>query len=144
MGKRSFVCRSSLGGESSLLFILLFFVFGFFVVVLCCYFDLWGNLVSAKFFFKMVYVWSITRHLKFTFPYHFYINMTLYRLKSLFMLILFYIFFLKISEEDALLIKYLPCTMCIFLRNTGKHDMCSGQKSDIVWWYIFRSYCSFK
>ena len=30
-----------------------------------------------------------------------------------------------ISEEDALLVKYLSCTICIFLRNTGKHDMCN-------------------
>ena len=58
--------------------------------------------------------------------------MTLSRLKSLFKLIFFSYFCLKISEEDALIVKYLPCTMCIFLRNTGKHDMCSGQKSDIV------------
>ena len=51
-------------------------------------------------------------------------------------------FCVGISEEDALLVQYVSCTMCIFLRNTGKHDMCSGQKSDIVWCYIFRSYCS--
>ena len=43
-------------------------------------------------FFKMVYVSWIASHLKFTFPYHFYINMTLSRLKSLFMLIFFCIF----------------------------------------------------
>ena len=35
------------------------------------------------------------------------------------------------------------CKFCIFLRSTGKHDMYSGQKSDIVWCDIFRSYCSF-
>ena len=39
----------------------------------------------------------------------------------------FFIYFcLEISEDNALLVKYLSCTMCIFLRNTGKHDMCSG------------------
>ena len=37
-----------------------------------------------------------------------------------------------IFQEDALLVQYISCTMCILLRNTGKHDMCSGQKSDIV------------
>ena len=34
--------------------------------------------------------------------------------------------------EDVLLVQYVLCTMCIFVRNTGKPDMCSGQKSDIV------------
>ena len=53
-------------------------------------------------------------------------------------------FCLKISEEDALLVKYLSCTMLIFLSNIGMHDICSGETSDIVWCYIFRSYCSFK
>ena len=52
-------------------------------------------------------------------------------------------FCLRISEEDALLVKYISCKFCIFLRSTGKHDMCSAQKSDIVWGDIFRSYCSF-
>ena len=50
----------------------------------------------------------------------------------LFMLIFFTYFCLGISEEDALFVKYLSCTICIFLRNTGSYDMCSGQKSDIV------------
>ena len=123
---------------------ILLFQFLAFVVVLFWCFDLWGYCVSAKIFFiKMVYVSWIASHLKFTFPDHFYINMTLSRLTSLFILIFFYIFCLKISEEDALLVKYLSCKICIFLRNTGKHDMCSGQKWDIVWCYIFRSYCSF-
>ena len=58
--------------------------------------------------------------------------MTLSRLTSLFMLKIFTYFCLKISEEDALLVKYLSHIMCIFLRNMGKHGMCSGQKSDIV------------
>ena len=147
MGKRSFICRSSLGGESSLHVYTTFLSYWLFVVVLCWCFDLWGYCVCAKicfFFLKMVYVWQIASHLKFTFPDHFDINMTLSWLKSLFMLIFCYIFGLKTCEEDALLVKYLPCTMCIFVRNTGKHEMCSGQTSDIVWCYIFRSYCSFK
>ena len=90
------------------------------------------SLSQNIFFSKMVYVSGIASHLKFTFPYHFYINMTLSRLISLFMLIFFTGFCLGISEEDALLVKYLSGTICIFLRNIGKHDMCSGQKSDIV------------
>ena len=63
---------------------------------------------------------------------YFYINVTLFRLIYLFMLIFFTYFCLGISEEDALLVKYQSCTICICLRNTAKHDMCSGQKSDIV------------
>ena len=51
-------------------------------------------------------------------------------------------FCLGISAEDVLLVQYVSCTMCIFLRNTGKHDMCIGQQSYIVWCYIFRLYCS--
>ena len=101
-----------------------------------------GVLSLCHLFFKMVYVSGTGSHLKFTFPYHFYINVTLSRLISLFMLIFFTGFCLGISEEDALLVKYLSCTVCIFLRITGKHDMCSGQKSDIVCCYILRSYCS--
>ena len=80
----------------------------------------------------MVYVSGIVSHLKFTFPDHFSINVILSRVISLFMLMFFTGFCLGISEEDALLVKYVSCTMCIFLRNTGKHDMCGGQKSDIV------------
>ena len=34
--------------------------------------------------------------------------------------------------KDVLLVQYVLCTMCIFLMNTGKHDICSGQQSDIV------------
>ena len=67
-------------------------------------------------------LWS---YLKFTFTYHFYINVTLSRLISLFMLIFFIYCCLGISEEDGLLVKYLSCKMCIFLRNIGMHDMCS-------------------
>ena len=80
----------------------------------------------------MVYVSGIVSHVKFTFPGHFPINVILSRVISLFMLIFFTGFCLGISAEDVLLVKYISCTMCIFLRNTGKHDMCSGQKSDIV------------
>ena len=80
----------------------------------------------------MVYVSGIVSHLKFTFPGNFPIYVILSRVISLFMLIFFTGFCLEISEEDALLVKYVSCTKCLFLRNTGKHDMCSGQKSDIV------------
>ena len=105
---------------------------------------IYGGTVSLpKHFCKMFYVSGIASHLKFTFPYHFCINVTFARLISLFMLIFFTGFCLGISEEDALLVNYLSCTMCIFLRNTGKHDMHSGQKSDIIWCYIFGSCCSF-
>ena len=99
--------------------------------------------LSQNIFFRMVYVSGIVNHLKFTFPYHFYINVTLSRLISLFMFIFFTYFCLGISEEDTLLVKYLSCTVCICLRNTGKHGVCSRQKSDIVLCYTFRSYCSF-
>ena len=51
---------------------------------------------------------------------------------SLFMLIFFIYFCLGISEEDVLLVKYLSCSICIFPRNTGQYDMCSGQTSGIV------------
>ena len=73
--------------------ILLFFlVFGF-LLWSCVDVLIYGGTVSLpNFFFKMVYVSWIASHLKFTFFYHFYINMTLSRLKYLFMLILFYIF----------------------------------------------------
>ena len=80
----------------------------------------------------MDYVSGVASYLKFTFPDHFSINVILSTVISLFMLIFFMGFCLGISEEDVLLVKYLSCTMCIFLRNTGKHDSCSGQISDIV------------
>ena len=41
--------------------------------------------------------------------------------------IFLHIFCLGISAEDALLVKYISCKFCIFLRSTGKHDMCSAQ-----------------
>ena len=83
--------------------------------------------LCSIFFLRMVCVSWIVSHLKFTFPDHFCINVTLSRLVCLFMLILFFLYFcLGISEEDALAVKYLSCRMCIFLGNTGKHDMCSG------------------
>ena len=48
MGKRSFVCRSSLGGQwLSACGFYFFSVFGFFVV-LCWCFDLWGHCLSPK------------------------------------------------------------------------------------------------
>ena len=86
-----------------------------------------GVLSLSKHFFTMVNVSGIVNHLKFTFHYHFYINVTLSRLISLFMLIFFTYFCLGISDEDALLVTYLSCTICIFPRNTGKHDMCSDR-----------------
>ena len=90
-------------------------------------------LCLCQIFFNLGYVSWIASHLKITFHYFFYINMTLSRLESLCMLIFFFIYIcLKICEEYVLLVKYLPCTMCIFLRNTGKHNMCNRQKSDIV------------
>ena len=46
---------------------------------------------------------------------------------------LFIYFCLGISEEDALLVKYISCKFCIFLWSTGKHYMCSTQKLDTVW-----------
>ena len=76
----------------------------------------------------MVHVSGIVSHLKFTFPNHFPINVILSQVISLFMLIFCTDFCLGISAEDALLVQYVSCTMCIFVRNTGKHDMCSGQK----------------
>ena len=47
---------------------------------------------SQNIFFKMVNVSGIVSHLTFTFPDHFYINVKLYRLISLFILIFLYIF----------------------------------------------------
>ena len=88
--------------------------------------------LSQNIFFQNGLCFRIVTHLKFTFPDHFPLHVILSRVISLFMLIFFMGFFLGISEEDALLVQYVSCTVCIFLRNTGKHDMCSGQKSDIV------------
>ena len=125
MGKRSFICRSSLGGQGSLYVHITFSVFGFlwYSVDVVIY----GGAGSlSTFFFTMVHVSGIVSHLEFTVPYHIYINVTLFRLISLFMLIVFTYFCLGISGEDALLVKYLLCTICIFLRKTEKHDMCSG------------------
>ena len=122
-----------MGGSMILcMWILLFSVFGF--LWYCVDVLIYGGTVSLPkhFFFKMVYVSGIVSHLKFTFPDHFSINVLLSRVISLFMLIFFTGFCLGISQEDALLVKCLSCTMCIFLRNTGKHDVCSRQKSDIV------------
>ena len=70
--------------------ILLFSVFGF--LWYCVDVVIYGGAGSLKtFFFTMVDVSGIVSHLEFTFPYHFYINVTLFRLISLFMLIFFYI-----------------------------------------------------
>ena len=50
------------------------------------------SLSQNIFFPTMVYVSGIVSHLKFTFPYHFYINAALPRLISLLLLIFFYMF----------------------------------------------------
>ena len=63
--------------------------------------------LSQNIFFTMVYVSEVASHLKFRFSGHFYLTVTLSRLISLFMLVVFYIFCLGISDEDALLVKYL-------------------------------------
>ena len=104
----------------------------------CCgivlmFWNMGGTVCLAKFvFLKMVYVWWIARHLKFTFPDHFDINMTLSWLKSLFMLIFFYIFLFENLWGGCFTCK-IPTMYNVlsFFRNTGKHDMCSGQTSDI-------------
>ena len=126
MGKRSFICRSSLGVNNVSMYILLFSVFGF--LLYCVDVLIYGgNVYLPKHFFsRMVYFLWILSHLKFTFADNFSIHVTLFRLICLFKLIFFLYFCLGISEEDALLVEYLSCRMCIFLRNTGKHDRCSG------------------
>ena len=130
MGKRSFICISSWGVSSVTMYILLFLAFGF--LWYCVYVFIYGSTVSLpKHFFRMVSVLWLVIHLKFTFADNFAIHVTLCRLICLFMLIFFLHFCLGISEEDDLLVKYLSCRMCLFLRNTEKHDMC-GVKSDIV------------
>ena len=80
----------------------------------------------------MVYVSGIVTHVKFTFPDHFLVHVILSRVISLFMLIFLYSFCLGISVEDVLLVQYVSCTMCIFLRNTGKHDICIGEQSGVM------------
>ena len=146
MGRRSFICRSSLGVHHLCMSILLFWVFGF---LLCYCVDvlIYGGTVSLLefvFFFK----WFMCDGMQAIWNLHFLIilisiwHFLSWNLSSCWYFVTY--FCLKICEEDALLVKYLWCTMCIFLRNTGKHDVCSGQTSDIVWCCIFRSYCSFK
>ena len=49
---------------------------------------------------------------------------------------------LRIFEEDDLLVKYLLCTICLFLWHTRKDHVCNGKQSDTVLCYIFRSSCS--
>ena len=49
---------------------------------------------------------------------------------------------LRIFEEDDFLLKYLLCTVCLFLWHARKHQVCSGKQSAIVLCYIFRSSCS--
>ena len=131
MGKRSFICRSSLEGSIVFLYPYYFFQFLAFCGIVLIFSFMGVLSLSQNIFVKMVHVSVIASHLKFTFPCHFYINVTLSRCIFLFMLF-FHFFCLGISEEDALLVKYISCKICIFLRSTGKHDMYSGQKSDIV------------
>ena len=101
------------------MFILLFLSFWLFVL-LCWCFDLWGYCLSPKtFFFQNGLSFRDCE------PSEIYISLSC------------------LYKCGCFIVKYVSCTICIFLRNTGKHDMCSGQKSDIVWCYIFRSYCSF-
>ena len=69
---------------------ILFSVFGF--LWYCVDVLIYGAAVSLKNFFTKVDVSGIVIYLEFTFPDHFYINVTLSRLISLFMLIFFYIF----------------------------------------------------
>ena len=143
MGKRSFICRSSLGVNGSLHVDSTFCCFWFFVV-LCWCFDLWGYCLSPKtcFFSKWFMfqgLWSMWNlHFLIIFWYMWYFL-------GLYLSLFWYFctgFCLGISAEDVLFVQYVSCTRCIFLRNIGKHDMCSGQQWDIMWCYIFRSYCS--
>ena len=146
MGKRSFVCSSSLWGASSLHVHTTFLSFGLFIVVLCWWFYLWGTMSLLEFVFFDK--WFMCDGLWAIWYLHFLIILISiwhflgWNLSSCWYFVTY--FCLKVSEEDALLVEYLSCTMCIFLRNIGKHDMCSGQTWDIIWCYIFRSYCSFK
>ena len=95
-------------------------------------------------FFNIVNASGIDIHLKFTYPYHFYLNETLLDgYLSLHIDLSVTYFCLVIFEEDASVVKYMSCKLCIFLSSTGKHYACSAQKSDIVWCEIFRSYFYF-
>ena len=90
-------------------------------------------LYPPQLFFNIVSISGIEIHLKFTYPYHCYLHVKLLDgYISLHIDIFVTYFCLIISEEDALLVKYLSCKFCIFLRSTGKHYVCSAQKSDIV------------
>ena len=119
-----------------------FFSFWLFVV-LCWCFDWWGTVSLQKDFCSKWYIfqglwpiWNLHFLIIFQYMWYFlglYLSLSWYFCTG---------FCVGIFEEDALLVIYVSCAMCVFLRNTGKHDMCSGQKSDIVWCYIFRSYCS--
>ena len=84
-------------------------------------------------FFHIVNVSGINIHLKFTYPYDCYLHVKLLDgCISLHIDVFCNIFCLVICEGDALLVTYISCKFCIFLISTGKHYMCSAQKSDIV------------
>ena len=124
------------------MWILLFSVFGF--LWYCVNVLIYGSSVCLpKHFFSKCFMfqglwpmWNLHFLIIFQYMWYFrglYLSLCWYFCKD---------FCLGISAEDVLLVQYVSCTMCIFLRNTGKHDMCIGQQSDFVWCYIFRSYCS--
>ena len=144
MGKRSFVCRSSLGGQLSLHVHTTIFSFWLFVVLcLCC--GLWGYCLSPKYICFQNDL--CLRHCE---PSEIYVSLSfLYKCDTVLGLYLcscwyfLHISVSGISVEDAVCVKYLSCTICIFLRHTGKYDMFSGQTSNIVWCYIFRLSRSF-
>ena len=84
-------------------------------------------------FFNIVIVSGIDIHLKVTYLYHCYLHMKLLDgCISLCINVFVTHFCLVISEGDSLLVTYISYKVCIFLRSTGKHYMCSAQKSDIV------------
>ena len=95
-------------------------------------------------FFHIVNGSVIDICLQFTYPYHCYLHVKLFDgFISLHIDVFCYIFLSGNFWGNALLVTYISCKFCIFLRSTGKHCMCSAQKSDIVWCEIFKSYCYF-
>ena len=103
MGKRSFICRSSLGGQ------LCFHVHTTFLspwlfVVLCWCFDLWGYCLSQNIFSEWFMFYGLWGIWNLHFLIIFSINVTLSRFICLFMLIFFLYFCLGLSDDDALLV----------------------------------------
>ena len=81
--------------------------------------------LSQNIFYTMVYVSGIVSHLKFTFPYHIYINVTLSRLIPLFMLIFLYIFLSGNFWGGCFPCK-IPIMYNLYIsQEYRKHDMCS-------------------